>query len=112
MQFLKARLRGGIFIFRIHVHHFYRQIRKKGLLFGKKNWRFFSNGSACHRISCAVRNVGYMSELEEARLPYKLEELAACPAEDTVRALRRDHRQVLSSLGKHVLSIKVGGCTQ
>lgn len=33
-----------------------------------------------------------MSELEEARLPHKLEELAACPAEDIVRALRRDHR--------------------
>lgn len=40
------------------------------------------------------RNVGYMSELEEARLPHKLEELASCPAEDIVRALRRDHRRV------------------
>ena len=38
------------------------------------------------------RNVGYMAELEEARLPHKLEELADCPAEDIVRALRRDHR--------------------
>ena len=34
-----------------------------------------------------------MSELEEARLPHKLNELANCPAEDIVRALRRDHRQ-------------------
>lgn len=33
-----------------------------------------------------------MAELEEARLPHKLEELADCPAEDIVRALRRDHR--------------------
>lgn len=39
------------------------------------------------------RNVGYMSELEEARLPHKLDELASCPAEDIVRALRRDHRR-------------------
>lgn len=43
-------------------------------------------------ISVVHRNVGYMSELEEATLPHKLEELAACPAEDIVRALRRDHR--------------------
>ncbi|CAM9113704.1 unnamed protein product [Scytosiphon promiscuus] len=43
-------------------------------------------------LSDLRRNVGYMSELEEARLPHKLEELASCPAEDIVRALRRDHR--------------------
>lgn len=39
------------------------------------------------------RNLGYASELEEARLPHKLEELASCPPEDIVRALRRDHRR-------------------
>ncbi|CAM9795603.1 unnamed protein product [Ascophyllum nodosum] len=48
-------------------------------------------------LSDLRRNVGYMSELEEARLPHKLEELAACPAEDIVRALRRDHRRAARS---------------
>lgn len=47
---------------------------------------------AWRRGGCCRRNVGYMAELEEARLPHKLEELADCPAEDIVRALRRDHR--------------------
>lgn len=46
------------------------------------------------------RNVGYMSELEEARLPHRLEELAACPAEDIVRALRRDHRRAAGHVNK------------
>ncbi|CAM9342286.1 unnamed protein product, partial [Laminaria digitata] len=57
----------------------------------KDGWK--GQGEGLSSLSDLRRNVGYMSELEEARLPHKLEELASCPAEDIVRALRRDHRR-------------------
>ncbi|CAM9123738.1 unnamed protein product [Choristocarpus tenellus] len=38
------------------------------------------------------RHVGYMAEMEEARLPHKIEEVIKCRKEDLVRALWRDHR--------------------
>ncbi|CAN0368930.1 unnamed protein product, partial [Ectocarpus sp. 12 AP-2014] len=57
----------------------------------KEGWD--AQGEGLSSLSDFRRNIGYMSELEEARLPHKLEEVASCPAEDIVRALRRDHRQ-------------------
>eukprot|EP00752_Nemacystus_decipiens_P005910 g5342.t1 len=56
----------------------------------KDGWE--AQGGGLSSLSDLRRNVAYMAELEEARLPHKLEELADCPAEDIVRALRRDHR--------------------
>ncbi|CAN0550436.1 unnamed protein product [Ectocarpus sp. 12 AP-2014] len=56
----------------------------------KEGWD--AQGEGLSSLSDFRRNIGYMSELEEARLPHKLEEVASCPAEDIVRALRRDHR--------------------